>query len=130
MLNGLFIASLISNCYQAIKDACTPTIPAEKWANKDLIHKDIMEGRSDQLIKNAHNGKYVVTETYPEPHRDPKTGKIIIENCELWKKDVRDYGAYQVSKWVKQGKYNLSPEELKKQEEEHKKKMDYLYGLL
>ena len=56
MLHGLFIASLVSTCYQTIKDACTPTIPAENWANKDLIHRDIMEGNSDKLCKNARNG--------------------------------------------------------------------------
>lgn len=130
MFNGLFIASLIGSCCQAIKEACTPTISVEQWGNKDLIHKDIMEGNSDKLIKNAQNGKYIVTEKYPEPHRDPKTGKIIIENCDLWRKDLNEHGAYQTSKWVKQGKYNLTPEELKKQEEEHKKKMEYLYSLL
>ena len=33
-------------------------------------------------------------------------------------------------KWVKQGKYNLTPEELNKEEERIKKKFDYLYNLL
>lgn len=125
MLNGLFLASLISSCYQAIKDACTPTIPAEKWANKDLIHRDIMEGNSDKLLKNARNGKYIVTEKYPEPHRDSKTGKIVIENSRLWREDLSKYGGYQVSKWMKQGKYNLSPEELAKEQQRLRKK----YGL-
>ena len=127
-LLGIF--SIFSTAKRVIKESLEPTIPAENWANKDLIHKDIMEGHSDQLIKNAHNGKYVITEIYPEPHREPKSGKIIIENCDLWKKDLKEYGAYQVSKWVKQGKYNLGPEELKKQNEEHEKKMEYLCSLL
>ena len=130
MLHGLFIASLIGNCYQVIKEACEPTISAEKWANKDLIHKDIMDGNSDKLIKNAQNGKYIVTEKYPEPHKDPKTGQIIIENDELWRKDYYKYGALQVSKWVKQGKYNLTPEELKKKQEKFEKEMERLYKLL
>lgn len=130
MLHGLFIASLIGTCYQAIKDACTPKISAEQWGNKDLIHKDIMDGNGDKLIKNAQNGKYIVTEKYPEPHREPNTGKIIIENCDLWRKDLYKYGGYQVSKWAEQGKYNLTPEELKKQEAEHEKKMERLYSLL
>lgn len=128
MFGGLFIVSLFCTCYQAIKEACTPTISAEQWGNKDLIHKDIMEGNSDMLAKNAKNGKYVVTEKYPEPHRD-SNGKIIIENCDLWRKDLFEYGAYQVSKWVKQGKYNLSPDELKKQEEKIKKKLEYMSNL-
>lgn len=131
MLHGLFIASLIGTCYQAIKEAFEPTIPAENWANKELYHKDLMSGMSaEQCMKNVKNGKYKLTETYPEPHRDPETGKIIIENCDLWRKDLREYGAYQVSKWVKQGKYNLTPEELKKQREKFEKEMEHLYSLL
>ena len=131
MLHGLFIASLIGTCYQAIKEAFEPTIPAENWANKELYHKDLMSGMSaEQRMKNVKNGKYKLTETCPEPHRDPETGKIIIENCDLWRKDLREYGAYQVSKWVKQGKYNLTPEELKKQREKFEKEMEHLYSLL
>ena len=130
MLHGLFIASLISTCYQAIKEACEPTIPAENWANKELYHKDLMAGVPiEQRMKNLKNGKYKLTETYPEPHRDPKSGKIIIENCKLYHEDVKNYGAYQAQQWVKQGKYNLTPEELEKQREEFKKKMEYLYNL-
>lgn len=131
MLDGLFIASLIGTCYQAIKEACTPTIPAENWANKELIHKDRMAGISEKdFSKNLANGKYKLTETYPEPHRDPKNGKIIIENTLLYEEDVRKYGAYQAHKWVRQGKYNLTPEELKKEEERIRKKFEYLYSLL
>lgn len=129
MLHGLFLASLISTCYQAIKDAFITPIPAEKWENKDLIHRDIMEGNSDKLLKNARNGKYIVTEKYPEPHRDSKTGKIIVENCDLWRKDLYKYGGHQVSKWEQQGKYNLTPEELKKQNEKFEKEMEHLYKL-
>lgn len=130
MLGGLFIASLVTTCYQAIKEACTPTIPAENWANKDLYYEDLMKGVSvEQRMKNVQNGKYKLTEKYPEPHRDQKTGKIIIENYELYKKDVINYGAYQAYKWMHQGKYNLTPEELEKQHEEFKKKMNYLYSL-
>lgn len=123
MLNGLFIASLVSNCYQVIKDAFITPIPAEKWANKDLIHRDIMEGNSDKLFENARNGKYIVTEKYQEPHRDKKTGKIIIENSLLYKEDVKKYGHYQAHQWVKQGKYNLTPEELKKEKERIRKEL-------
>lgn len=131
MLDGLFIACLIGTCYQAIKEACQPVIPAENWANKELIHKDRMNGISEkEFSKNLANGKYKLTETYPEPHRDPKSGKIIIENSTLYKEDVKNYGAYQAQQWVKQGKYNLTPEELEKEHERIKKEYEYLYSLL
>lgn len=131
MLHGLFIASLIGTVVQAIKEASQPTIPAENWANKELIHKDRMNGISEkQFSKNLVNGRYKLTETYPEPHRDPVSGKIIIENSLLYKEDVRKYGAVQAQKWVKQGKYNLTPEELEKEHERIKKKFEYLYSLL
>ncbi len=129
MLDGLFIASLIGTLYQGVKEKLEPTIPAENWANKELYHKDLMAGVAvEQRMKNLKNGKYKLTETYPEPHRD-KDGKIIIENSQLYYDDVKTYGAYQAQQWVKQGKYNLSPEELKKEEERIKKDFEYLYSL-
>ena len=131
MLDGLFIVSLIGTCVQAIKEACQPTIPAENWANRELMDKDRMNGMSEkQILKNVEKGKYKVTETYPEPHRDPETGKIMIENCRLYYDDVKKHGAVQAQKWVKQGKYNLTPKELEKEREYYKKKMEYLYNLL
>lgn len=131
MLHGLFIASLISTCKQVMKEHFAPTIPAENWANKELYYKDIMSGVPvEQRMENVKNGKYKLTETYPEPHRDPKTGKIIIENNLLYESDLKTYGAYQTMQWVKQGKYNLSPEELKKEEERLKAKLEYMYSLL
>lgn len=130
MFDGLFIASLIASCVQGIKEKLEPTIPAENWANKELYHKDLMNGVSaEQRMKNLKNGKYKLTEIHPEPHRDPVSGKIIIENCTLYKEDVKNYGAYQAQKWVKQGKYNLTPEELAKERERYKKKWEYLYKL-
>lgn len=114
MLDGLFIASLIGTCYQAIKEACAPTIPVENWSNKELIYKDRMVGISEKdFAKNLANGKYKVAETYPKPHRTTD-GRIIIENNSLYKEDLKKYGAYQTYKWVKQGKYNLTPEKLRK----------------
>lgn len=131
MLQGLFIASLVSTVVEGIKDAFTPTIPAENWANKDLYHQDLMNGVSvDQCVKNAQNGKYKLVGKYPEPHRDAKTGKIVIENSLLYKEDLKNYGAYQTYKWVEQGKYNLTPEEVKKEEERIKKYLEHLYGLM
>ena len=126
MLDGLFIASIIGTCVQAIKEARQPKIPAENWANKELYHKDLMSDMSsEQLMKNVENGKYKLTETYPEPHRG-KDGKIIIENNLLYEDDLKKYGAYQTMKWVKQGKYNLTQEELEK---EHKRLDEYFKKL-
>ena len=84
----------------------------------------------EERMKNGKNGRYKIAEKYQEPHRDLKTVKIIIENYKLYKEDVKNHGAPQAYKWLHQGKYNLSPEELKKQEEEFRKKMDNLYNLL
>ena len=131
MLDGVFIASLIGSLYQGIKGALEPTIPAENWANKELYHKDLMTGVSvEQRMKNLKNGKYKLVNNYPEPHRDPVSGKIIIENCKLYNEDVKNYGAYQAQQWVKQGKYNLTPEELEKEKERIRKEMEHLYSLL
>jgi hypothetical protein len=66
---------------------------------------------------------------HQEPHRDPVSGKIVIENCKLYYEDVRNHGAYQAQQWVKQGKYNLTEEEMKKEEERIKEKYKYLYSL-
>lgn len=129
MFDLLFIASIFGTCVQAIKEAKEPVIPAENWANKELYHKDMMNGVSvEERMKNLKNGKYKLTEVYPEPHRD-SDGRIIIENCKLYDDDLKKYGAVQTYKWVEQGKYNLTPEENKKEIERIKKKMEYLYNL-
>ncbi len=130
MLDLLFFACLVGTGIQLIKEACEPTIPAENWANKELIHKDRMDGISEkEFSRNLANGKYKMTETYPEPHR-MEDGRIIIENYKLYREDVRKYGVPQAHKWMRQGKYNLTPEELKKEEERFKEEMEYLYSLL
>jgi len=129
MFGLLSIVSLVTTCYQAIKEACEPVIPAENWANRELYHQDLMNGVSaERRMKNLKNGKYRLAETYPEPHRD-QNGKIIIENSLLYNEDVKRYGAHQAMQWVKQGKYNLTPEELKKEEERIKKHLEHLYSL-
>lgn len=117
MLDGLFIASVVGSFVQAVKEKFAKTVPAENWANRELYNKDLMSGMSaEQLMKNVENGKYKgevkEKEKYPEPHRN-SDGKIVIENCRLYEEDVKKYNAYQVGQWIKQGKYNLSPEELK-----------------
>lgn len=130
MFDGLFIASLIGSCVQIIKEYLEPTIPAENWTNKELIHQDRMKGISEKdFSKNLANGKYKLVKKYPEPHRDPVSGKIVIENNLLYKEDIKKYGAYQTMKWVKQGKYNLTPEELEKEHERIKKEIECLYSL-
>lgn len=131
MLNGLFIASIIGSCVKAIKEATQPTIMADMRANKELLNKDIIKGVPyEQIQKNIKNGKYKLTETYSEPHKDPVTGQIIIENCLLYKEDLLKHDGAQVMKWVKQGKYNLTPEELEKEHERIKAEFDHLFKLL
>lgn len=131
MFNLIGILAIASCCAETIKEHCTPTIPAENWANKELMYKDRMSGVSEkQIIKNVQNGKYKLTEEYPQPHRNPISGKIIIENCKLYHKDLKDYGAVQTMKWVKQGKYNLTPEELGKEEGRIKEEWNNLHDLL
>lgn len=130
MFDLLFAVSIVGTTVQFIKNACTPTIPAENWANKELYYKDMASGVShEQRMKNLENGKYKMTNNYPEPHRDPVSGKIIIENNLLYQEDLKTYSASQVMKWVEQGRYNLTPEELKKEHERLKKKYEYLYSL-
>ena len=130
MFDLLFIVSIIGTVVQIIKEICTKPIPAENWANKELYYKDIMDGVSvEQRMKNLENGKYKLIETYPEPHRDPISGKVMIENCKLYYEDIDKYGAWKAQQWVKQGKYNLTPEELKKEEERIKIKYERLCSL-
>ena len=129
MFDGLFIASLIGSCVKGIKESFVPTITAEQWGNKELIHQDIMNGVSaEQRIKNAQNGKYIVREKYSEPHRNER-GQIMIENSQLYNQDLFKYGAVQTMKWVKQGKYNLAPKELERENERLKEEFKRLYGL-
>lgn len=129
MFDLLFITSIIGTCVQAIKEARTPIIPAENWANKELYHKDLMSGVSvEERMKNLTNGKYKIAEVYTEPHKDTD-GRIIVENCKLYNEDVKKYGVIQAQKWVKQGRYNLTKEENEKEIERIKKKMEYLYSL-
>lgn len=84
-------------------------------------------GTCVQLIKEICEPVVVLNEeTYPEPHKDPVSGKIIIENCKLYYEDIDIYGAVQAQKWVKQGRYNLSKEEFEKEKKrisEHYKRL-------
>lgn len=114
----LGIVAIIYTIYQLIKEACEPTLSAEHWANKDLEHRDRMNGMSEkEILKNARKGRYYIPkevfQAYPVPHREPDgQHRLIIENCELHKADVAQYGASQAKKWLEQGKYNLNTAEL------------------
>lgn len=123
----LFIVSIICCIWQIVKEALTPEIPAENWANKELYHKDMMSGMSTkELMKNVERGKYKITEQYPEPHRNER-GQIMIENTLLYKQDCKEYGVAQAHKWMRQGKYNLTSEELEKEEKRIREQMKHLY---
>ena len=76
---GIF--AILYMLFGGIIEKCEPSIPAENWANKELMHQDLMNGVSaEQRLRYAKQGRYYipksVTEAYPNPHRDEK-GKII-----------------------------------------------------
>jgi hypothetical protein len=130
MFDLLFAVSIVGTTVQLIKDACAPTIPAENWANKELYYKDMANGvPHEQRMKNVENGRYKMVNTHPEPHRDPVSGKIIIENSLLYQEDLKTYNASQVMKWVEQGRYNLTQEEFDKEKERINNKYKRLYGV-
>ena len=125
--------ALVTSGIPFAKEKMTRKISAENWGNKELIHRDRMSGMSErEIIKNVERGKYWASiqeaPKYPEPHRE-SDGRIIIENCDLYEEDVKKYGAYQAQQWMKQGKYNLSPEELEKEKKKIRDRFAKLYGL-
>lgn len=86
-------------------------------------------GACVQAIKEACEPVVVSNEKqYPEPHRDPESGKIMIENCKLYYEDIDKYGANQARQWVGQGKYNLSPEDFEKEKERIREKYKRLHN--
>ena len=117
MLIGLCIIAFISTIVQIIKEESATEIPSDYWKNQDLISKDISSGISSKKIRqNLANGKYKMDVQYPEPHKD-ENGRIIIENCKQYDEDMKVYGVTQTMMWVRQGKYNLTLEELRKEDE-------------
>lgn len=94
-------------------------------------------GLADEYSKNRKADKYLKEketreakkEFFAEPHRDPESGKIIIENNLLYEADVKKYGAYQAHQWVRAGKYNLSSKELEKENKRIEKKFLEMYEL-
>ena len=130
MFDALFIVSIICSCVDMFKECLEPVIPAENWANKELYNRDIMNGIPiEECMKNLRNGKYKSTKSHPSPHRDA-SGKIVIENCKLYHEDLINHGSVQTMKWVEQGKYNLTKEELKKERERIEAKYQRMYDLL
>lgn len=129
MFDALFIMSIVGAFVQIVKEKIESTIPEENWANKELMNKDRINNMShEQWMKNLESGKYKQTNAYQEPHRDIDK-KIIIENCKLYNEDIIKYDAVQIGRWIKQGRYNLSPEELKKENERIQAHIDKLYDL-
>ena len=117
MFGLLGIVSILSAGVQLIKDACEPTLTAEHWANEKLLRQDRMKGISEkEIIKNVQRGRYYISAqscvSYPVVHRDSNQ-KVIIENCDLFEADKKQYGVLVAYQWVNQGKYNLTPKELK-----------------
>lgn len=128
MFDGLFIVSIFGSALQALKEAFEPVAPAGNWANKELYYNDLVNGVPvEQRMKNAQNGRYRLNEVYPEPHRDPVNNKIVIENASLYRDDVQKYGVCQAREWMKQGRYNLNPDELAR---EKKRIKEYYDGLM
>ena len=118
-----WLVNAIGFLSDAIKKITTPAITTGQRANKALLDKDIIQGVPyTQIQQNIENGKYrlppQIKKEHLEPHRDPVSGKIVIENCTLYNQDLMNYTGYQVMEWAKQGKYNLSPEELEKERDE------------
>lgn len=63
MFDLLFIVSIVCTIVRLVKESSTKTVPAENWANKELYHRDIMDGVPiEQRIKNLKNGKYKLTQ--------------------------------------------------------------------
>lgn len=111
MKRGWFSA-IFSIFIEGVKEAFTPSIPADNWDNKELQHQDRMNGMSEkEIFKNTRRGRYVITVQYPKP-RKKERGQIIEENTIFWHTDLKKYGSVEVSKWTKQGKYNLTYDEL------------------
>lgn len=130
MFGLLFAISAVCTAVQLFKEVGSRPVPVENWANKELYYKDVMNGVPvEQRMKNLESGKYKMANVYPEPNRNPRNGKIVIENSKLYYEDAMKYGAYQAQQWVRQGRYNLNGEELKRENERIKSEYKYLYNL-
>lgn len=127
MLHGIFIASLIIAVVQLVKESLEKPIPLENLENKILMKQDKKNGISDkELRKNIRNGKYILNENYSAPPRT-KEGYVIVEDNISYKEDCEKYGWVEARFMAKKGKYNLSEEEKKKEEERVDKKYKNVY---
>jgi hypothetical protein len=53
--------SLLTTGGAIFKESFGRKVPAENWANKDLIHKDRMNGVSEnQILINVKQGRYCI----------------------------------------------------------------------
>lgn len=133
-ISGWFVA-LVGNLIPWLNEKTTKTITSEYWANEELRYKDRMDGVSEkEILRRVESGRYYIpkgiAQAYPTPHRETDgTHRIIIENDELYKADVAQYGAYQAQQWVKQGKYNLNPEELEIVNLKIERHIQHLYSI-
>ena len=60
----LSLLSMFGTAKRIVDETIAPTIPAENWANKELIRQDRMKGISEkEFSRNLANGKYRLTET-------------------------------------------------------------------
>jgi hypothetical protein len=106
MFDLLFVISIIGTAMRIVKEVCTKPIPAENWANKELYHKDIMDGVSiEQRMSNLENGKYKLMEHYQKPSCDSVDCKNMIDNHKMYYEDMEKYGAYKAQQLAKKGKY-------------------------
>lgn len=102
MFNGLLIASFVAACFDGVKNVFTP----------------------------KETSGYTVENSRSEAHRDPMSGKIIIDDCPQYRKDVANYGVRTAQRWAKEGRYNLTPDEVETQRAYYKSRMKKIYNLL
>ena len=104
------IICIIYVVFQLIKESITPKLPSDHWANDDLILKDRLNGVSEkEILRNAKQKRYYIPNEVMRLYEDPHKG---IENYDLYKEDIEEYGHIQTNKWKNQGKYNLNSLEL------------------
>lgn len=60
-------------------------------------------------------------------HRD-ENGEVVIENSQLYYDDMIHYPPLQIEKWIKQGRYNLTPEELEEENKRIEEKWKRIYS--
>ena len=113
MFNMLAILSGILTAKDLIKEHREKHTNYGGLSNYDAYKQDIIAGVPHDLrMKKMRAGLYDKPSEYPEPHRN-ENGKIKIENCTLYWKDMVEYGGLQTVTWANQGKYNLDEEGMK-----------------